>query len=163
MRVALILGFLLVPLAEIYILIQVGQVIGAWWTVLLLIAMSVLGSWLVRREFRTTWNALQEALRSGRVPSGELADAGMVVVGGTLLLTPGFLSDLLGFAMLLPLTRPIFRRALLAMVTRRIQVRATTWAGQQQRSPGYQVIRGEVVDDPVSGPRPDAPRAPGTA
>ena len=152
MRAALVLGFLLVPLAEIFVLIQVGQVIGPWWTVLLLIAMSVLGSWLVRREFRTTWRALQEALQTGRVPSGELADAGMVVVGGTLLLTPGFLSDVVGFAMLLPLTRPLFRRALLALVTRRIQARAATWTAQRTQGPGYQVIRGEVVgEDPLSG------------
>ena len=152
MRAVLALGFLLVPIAEILVLIQVGQVIGAWWTVLLLVAMSVLGSWLVRREFRTTWRALQDALRSGRVPSGELADAGMVVVGGTLLLTPGFLTDIVGFAMLLPLTRPVFRRALLALVARRIQVRAATWPGPNARPAGYQVVRGEVVgDEPVNG------------
>ncbi|MEJ7726325.1 MAG: FxsA family protein [Actinomycetes bacterium] len=134
------LGFLLVPIAEIFVLIQVGQAIGPWWTVLLLVAMSVLGAWLVRREFRNTWTALQSALRSGRLPSSELADAGMVVVGGTLLLTPGFLTDVVGLAMLLPLTRPLFRRMLLALLTRRMQTRATAWAG-------HQVVRGEVVDD----------------
>ena len=128
MRAVAVLGFLLVPIAEIFVLIQVGQVIGPWWTVLLLIAMSVLGAWLVRREFRTTWRALQGALRTGRVPSSELADAGMVVVGGTLLLTPGFLTDIVGFAMLLPLTRPLFRRALLALVARRLQARTATWS-----------------------------------
>lgn len=140
MRAVAALGFLLVPIAEIFVLIQVGQAIGPWWTVLLLVAMSVLGAWLVRREFRNTWTALQSALRSGRLPSSELADAGMVVVGGTLLLTPGFLTDVVGLAMLLPLTRPLFRRMLLALLTRRMQTRATAWAG-------HQVVRGEVVDD----------------
>ena len=152
MRALAALGFLLIPIAEIFVLIQVGQVIGPWWTVLLLIAMSVLGAWLVRREFRNTWQALQDALRSGRVPSGELADAGMVVVGGTLLLTPGFLTDVVGFAMLLPLTRPVFRRALLALLARRIQVRAASWGGPNAGPAPYQVVRGEVVgEDPVTG------------
>jgi UPF0716 protein FxsA len=147
MRAVAALAFLLVPLVEIYVLIQVGQVIGPWWTILLLIAMSVLGAWLVRREFRSTWQALQAALQTGRVPSSELADAGMVVVGGTLLLTPGFLTDIVGFAMLLPLTRPVFRRALLALLARRLQVRAATWSSRSGRPPGYQVVQGEVVDD----------------
>lgn len=146
MRAVAALGFLLVPIAEIFVLIQVGQAIGPWWTVLLLLAMSGLGAWLVRREFRHTWSALQTALQSGRLPSGELADAGMVVVGGTLLLTPGFLTDVVGFAMLLPLTRPLFRRLLLALLTRRLQTSATAWAGH------HQVVRGEVVDeDPAAG------------
>jgi len=140
MRAVAALGFLLVPIAEIFVLIQVGQAIGPWWTVLLLITMSVLGAWLVRREFRNTWSALQAALQSGRLPSSELADAGLVVVGGTLLLTPGFLTDVVGLAMLLPLTRPLFRRTLLALLTRRMHTRATAWAG-------HQVVRGEVVDD----------------
>jgi UPF0716 protein FxsA len=152
MRAVAVLVFLLVPLAEIFVLIQVGQVIGPWWTVLILIAMSVLGAWLVRREFRSTWQALQGALQTGRVPSSELADAGMVVVGGTLLLTPGFLTDIVGFAMLLPITRPVFRRALLALLARRLQVRAATWTGRGARPAGYQVVQGEVVDDdPLDG------------
>nr|MBA2478475.1 FxsA family protein [Sporichthyaceae bacterium] len=100
MRAVAALGFLLVPIAEIFVLIQVGQAIGPWWTVLLLVTMSVLGAWLVRREFRNTWSALRAALQSGRLPSSELADAGLVVVGGTLLLTPGFLTDVVGLAML---------------------------------------------------------------
>jgi len=140
MRAVAALGFLLVPIAEIFVLIQVGQAIGPWWTVLLLVTMSVLGAWLVRREFRNTWSALRAALQSGRLPSSELADAGLVVVGGTLLLTPGFLTDVVGLAMLLPLTRPLFRRMLLALLTRRMQTRATAWTG-------HQVVRGELVDD----------------
>jgi UPF0716 protein FxsA len=150
MRGVAILGFLLVPIAEIYVLIQVGQVIGAWWTVLLLIAMSVLGSYLIRREFRSTWKALQSTLQTGRVPSTELADAGMVVVGGTLLLTPGFLSDLVGFALLLPITRPFFRRLLLGLLARRLQARATTFASRSVRPAAYRVVQGEVVGEDTS-------------
>ena len=88
----LALLFVVVPVVEIYVLIQVGQVIGAWWTVLLLIADGVLGGWLVRREGGRAWKALREALESGRMPARELADGGLILVGGTLLLTPGFVS-----------------------------------------------------------------------
>lgn len=147
MRGVAVLGFLLVPLAEIFVLIQVGQVIGPWWTVLVLIAMSVLGAALVRREFRNTWQALQGALRTGRVPSRELADAGMVVVGGTLLLTPGFLTDIVGFAMLLPVTRPLFRKALLGLLARRLQTQAATWSRTRASPAPYQVVPGEVVGE----------------
>ena len=65
----LLLAFIVVPLAEIYVLIQVGQVIGVWWTILLLIADSVLGTWLIRREGGRAWRALQTALSSGRMPA----------------------------------------------------------------------------------------------
>lgn len=145
-KLGVFLAFLVVPLIEIYALIQVGQVIGAWWTVLILVADSLLGAWLVRREWRGTWAALRRATGAGQLPNRELADAALVVVGGTLLLTPGFLTDLLGFFLLLPLTRPIVRRALLSFVARRVQLRAARWTpgGSVRSGP---VIRGHVVDD----------------
>jgi UPF0716 protein FxsA len=124
------LAFLLVPLVEIYLIIQVGQVIGAGWTIALLVAVSLLGAWLVRREGRRAWAALQTALRSGRMPSKELSDAGLVLVGGTLLLTPGFVTDAVGFFLVLPLTRPLARRLLAWFVRRRVLGRG----GPQQTS-----------------------------
>jgi UPF0716 protein FxsA len=117
---ALALAFLLVPIVEIYLIIQVGQAIGAGWTIALLIADSVLGAWLVRREGRRAWAALQQAIGSGRMPSRELADAGLVLVGGTLLLTPGFVTDAVGFFLVLPVTRPVARRLLGWLVGRRL-------------------------------------------
>jgi len=154
----LVLGFLLIPLIEIYLIIQVGQAIGAGWTILLLIADSVLGAWLVRREGRRTWAALQQAVGSGRMPNRELADAGLVLVGGTLLLTPGFLTDLVGFFLLLPLTRPVARRLLGWLIGRRLlgtRRRSVRWSAgpggppaPRPREPGGdRVIPGEVVDD----------------
>lgn len=110
MRLLLFLAFLVIPVLEIWLLIQVGQVIGGWTTVAVLVAVSMLGAWLVRREGRRAWRALQESLQSGRMPDRELADAGIILVGGTLLLTPGFLSDIVGMACLLPVTRPMMRR-----------------------------------------------------
>ena len=123
MGVALVLALLLTPLVEIYLIIQVGQAIGAWQTVALLVAESILGAWLVKSQGRRAWEALRRAVTLGGLPGRELADAALVVVGGTLLLTPGFLTDVVGFFCLLPLTRPAARRVL-SWLARRRAVRA---------------------------------------
>ncbi len=120
--VVLALLFVVVPLVEIYVIVQLGQVIGAWWTILLLIAAGFLGSYLVRKEGRRTWLALQEALGSGRMPARELADGALVLVGGTLLVTPGFLSDVVGLFCVLPVTRPLARVMLARVIARRMTV-----------------------------------------
>jgi UPF0716 protein FxsA len=78
---ALFVAFVVVPLVEIYVLIQVGQVIGAWWTILLLILDSLLGSWLIKREGGRAWQALRTALETGRMPARELADGALILVG----------------------------------------------------------------------------------
>lgn len=167
-------AFVVVPLAEIYLLVQLGQVIGAWWTVLLLVADGVLGSLLVRREGGRTWRALQAALAAHRMPATELADGALVLIGGTLLLTPGFLSDVVGLFCILPFTRPVARRVLAGVITRRLrqgvaqgvaprfpfgaaQRGARPRSGPTQPGParggtvpprgGHEVVPGEVVDD----------------
>ena len=142
--VALFTVFIVVPLIEIYVLIQVGQVIGPWWTVLLLVLDSILGTWLIRREGRLAWQALQEALRNGRMPARELADGALILIGGTLMLAPGFVTDLFGILLILPLTRPVFRRLLTALVARRVTLNVTRPGSEPASGP---VIRGEVVDD----------------
>ncbi|HEX2705197.1 MAG TPA: FxsA family protein, partial [Candidatus Lustribacter sp.] len=111
---------LVVPVAEIAVIIGVGRVIGGWPTVVLLLVESALGAWLVRREGTRTWGALSTALRTGQMPSRQLADAALVLIGGTLLLTPGFVTDLVGFFFIVPLTRPLARAALEAFVARRL-------------------------------------------
>lgn len=154
----LLVAFVLVPLVEIFVLIQVGQVIGAWWTILLLIADSVLGTWLIRREGGRAFAALRSALNSGQMPAKELADGALILIGGTLMLSPGFVTDLLGILLILPFTRPLARRALTGVVTRRL-VGAGAAAymprpganqpGNQQRphpNPDGSVVEGEVVD-----------------
>ena len=117
--VLLAVAFLLTPIAEIYVIVQVGQLIGAWQTVGLLLVESALGAWLVRGEGRRAWAGLRQALTLGRFPGRELADAALVLVGGTLLLTPGFLTDIVGFFCVLPFTRPAARKALGWLVRRR--------------------------------------------
>ena len=143
--VALFVG---VPLLEIYVLIQIGQVIGAWWTILLLIVSSVIGTWLVRREGGRAWQALTTALQTGRMPHRELADGALILIGGTLMLTPGFVSDAVGVLLILPLTRPVARGLLARAVARRL---LASGPPPDVRRPGPAgegpVIRGEVVDD----------------
>jgi len=111
--------FIGLPILEIYVIIQVGQQIGAIPTLLLLIAESVFGAWLVKREGRRAWIALNEAFRTGQLPGRQLGDAALVLIGGTLLLTPGFVTDVFGFFFVLPFTRPIARKLLGAVIARR--------------------------------------------
>ncbi|HSE07956.1 MAG TPA: FxsA family protein [Nocardioidaceae bacterium] len=149
--------FVIVPLLEIYLIVQAGQAIGIGWTILILIADSVLGAVLLKREGSAAWRALQEALTSYRMPARELADGALVLVGGTLLLTPGFMTDALGFFFILPFTRPLARRVLTTVITRRFLAgrgrpatgpsTGTATGGQTRQSPGPDsVVRGEVVD-----------------
>ncbi len=140
----LAIAFLVVPLVEVYVLVQVGQVIGPWWTILLLIAVSVAGAWLVRREGARTWRALRTALSTGRMPAKELADGALVLIGGCLLLTPGFLTDIAGALLILPFTRPVFRRVLAAAVARRLIPVNVNRPGPRPQGP---VVRGDVVDE----------------
>jgi UPF0716 protein FxsA len=135
--------FVLVPLLEIYVIVQVGQVIGAWWTIVLLVADSIFGAWLLRHEGGRAWRALRDALQAGRLPSNEIADGALILVGGTLMLAPGFVTDAFGILLILPFTRPAFRRLLATAVARRLVLDVT------RPGPGPQgpVVRGEVVDD----------------
>ncbi len=174
----LVVAFIVVPLVEIYVIIQVGQVIGAWWTILLLIADSLLGSWLVKREGGRAWRALRTALAEGRLPHRELADGMLILVGGAFILSPGFVLDAVGMLCILPLTRPIGRRILSGLISRKLvgvsfmtgpgtSAGGPAPYGSSYGGPGYGgpdqgadhggrddvVVEGEVVDD-----HPDPPR-----
>ncbi len=116
MPVFLVLVFVLVPLAEILVILQVGEAIGGWWTAALLVADSLLGAYLLRVEGRRAWSEFRAALEEGRWPGDEVAQGALVIVGGTLLLTPGFLTDALGFLLLLGPTRRMVARRLRARV-----------------------------------------------
>ncbi len=144
----LLVAFVVVPLVEIYVIIQVGQVIGAWWTIALLVADSIFGSWLVKREGGRAWRALRVALGQGRMPAKELADGALIVVGGTLMLTPGFVSDVFGVLFILPVTRPLGRRMLARVISRRLVVRGTGFGGTSRggRPAAPDVVEGEVID-----------------
>ncbi len=106
----LVVLFIVVPIVELYVIIQVGQLIGLWPTLALLLADALLGSFLLRHQGRGAWRRFNQALAERRFPGREVADGLMIAVGGTLLLTPGFVTDIFGFLLLIPPTRAIARR-----------------------------------------------------
>jgi UPF0716 protein FxsA len=131
MPLLLVLIFIVVPIAEIYVLLQIGQAIGVLPTIALLILDSVLGSWLMRSQGRAAWLRFNRALAEGRVPGREVIDGVLIIFGGALLLTPGFLSDAFGLVLLLPPTRAIVRGVLVRRFGARLVASAST--GTQTR------------------------------
>lgn len=121
-RPVLAVAFVVVPLVEIWAILQVGQLVGPWWTIVLLVLDSMLGAWLIKREGGRAWIALREALQSGRMPAREIADGALILIGGTLMLSPGFVLDIAGIVLILPFTRPVARRLLTKLVERRLVV-----------------------------------------
>ena len=113
--------FAVVPVLELYLLIKVGRVIGAWETVAVLLAISFAGAWLVRHQGFSILARIQGELAEGRVPAAELLDGMLILAGGILLLTPGFLTDLLGIFFLLPAGRVILKQYLRKWMERRVQ------------------------------------------
>lgn len=109
----LILLFIIVPIAELYVILKVGDLIGILPTIALLVADSLLGSWLLKSQGRTVWQRFQQTMQAGRVPHREVFDGVLVIFGGAFLITPGFLTDIVGVLLLLPPTRAVFRRWLI--------------------------------------------------
>jgi len=171
--ILLFLAFVVVPIAELYVLIQVGQLIGVLPTIVLLLVDSVVGAWLLRREGTKAWQAFRRALDEKRLPAREVADGALVIFGGALLLTPGFLTDVLGLLCILPPTRAGLRGVLTALVARRLGVvgmaaglatrgaRRRRAPGPQRANPGtsYDVVDGEVLPpETPKGPPPAGER-----
>jgi UPF0716 protein FxsA len=119
---ALIVVFIVVPLAELYVIIQVGQAIGALPTIAILLLDSVLGSMLLRAQGRAAWRRFNEALAAGRMPHREVVDGVLVIFGGAFLITPGFITDVVGVVLLLPPTRALVRAWLARRLSRRVSV-----------------------------------------
>ena len=137
MPAVLVLLFLVMPLVELYVIIQVGAAIGVLPTIGLLLLDSILGAWLVKREGAKAWTAFRRALDEGRVPARETADGALVIFGGALLLTPGFVTDVLGLACVAPPTRALVRKAVMGLVTSRFKVAGLAGAGRT----GYRRVR----------------------
>jgi UPF0716 protein FxsA len=117
---ALIALFIAVPLIELYVILKVGDAIGVVWTILILAADSVLGSLLLRSQGRAVWRRFNEALSSGRMPHREVVDGVLVIFGGALLITPGFVTDIVGLVLLIPPTRALVRRLAMRRLERRM-------------------------------------------
>lgn len=135
-----LLALVAVPLLELVVLVWVAHRIGGW-TVLLLLAAAVLGALVLKHGGPSTFRRVREAARAGRPPTGELADAFLTVLGGVLLLVPGFVTDVVGLACLVP---PFRWGARVLLV--RLMARAVTRGTVSFRTAHGRVVRGRVVD-----------------
>ena len=147
----LILLFLLTPAVELALLIQVDQLIGFWATIGLIIVTGIVGSHLARREGLSTWRRLNNRLQSGDLPGTELADGIIILVAGALLITPGILTDVIGFLGLIPFTRKYLRRFVMR------------WFQRKMEKGTMQVQFGVFGGPGTGGPRPGGPNAPTNA
>ncbi|GIK76958.1 MAG: hypothetical protein BroJett022_06480 [Actinomycetes bacterium] len=132
----LVLLFIVLPIAELYLIIQVGGAIGVWPTIALLLIDSFLGAWLLRAQGRSAWRRFQEALGTGRVPAKEVYDGAAIIFGAALLMSPGFITDIAGFLLLIPPSRAALRRFMLA-VARRVGPARTVFFLYDRRPAGW--------------------------
>jgi UPF0716 protein FxsA len=151
----LVAGFIVVSVAEVWLLTAVGSVIGVPWTLLILVVEALVGAWLMRREGRKAWAALTDAYATGKMPTGQLADAALVLVGGIMLILPGFFTDVIGLFCLLPFTRPLARRFIGLILARQVAKQGLDIDVMRARFAPDTVIRGETVDPPATEPPND--------
>lgn len=154
----LVIGFILVSVAEVWLLTAVGSRIGVPWTLAILFAEALVGAWLMRREGRKAWAALSDAYTTGRMPTGQLADAALVLVGGIMLILPGFFTDVIGLVFLLPFTRPLARRLIGLLLARQVAKQGLDVGGMRARFAPGTVIEGETVDTPPTKESTQDPR-----
>jgi UPF0716 protein FxsA len=140
----LVLLFIVVPIVELFVIIQVGEAIGVLPTIALLIADSVLGSLLMRSQGRAAWRRFNAAVAERRVPHREVLDGVLVIFGGALLLTPGFVTDVLGIVLLLPPTRALVRGLVARRVVPRLVVSGFGGTGPPRRRPSAAPDDGDV-------------------
>jgi UPF0716 protein FxsA len=162
----LVVIFIVVPLAELYVIIQVGQAIGVVPTLALLLVDALLGSILLRHQGRAAWIRFNRALAEGRLPHKEVFDGVLVIVGGALLLTPGFLTDIVGLILLIPPTRALVRAVSARFVRGRMALGGAAWTfGRTRRPPRTRPAPGgssapprePAPEDPFSWEEPSVP------
>ncbi|MCO4743412.1 MAG: FxsA family protein [Proteobacteria bacterium] len=128
----LFLLFTLVPALELYLLFQIGSVVGPGTTVLIILATGMVGSWLAKREGLSVVAQLIQELETGMPPANRLMEGGLILAGGLLLITPGVLTDVAGFSLIFPVTRRAIAPVVLAWAKRRITVRTLDPGGSPQ-------------------------------
>ena len=165
MPLVLFLLFVVVPIAELYVLYLVGSAIGIWPTLGLLLLDSILGTVLMKSQGAAAWRRFNEATTAGRIPAREVADGALIILGGAFLLTPGFLSDIIGFLLLVPPTRAIFRKSVVAIFAKRnpitfVGMKAAphaerAWNDRQARrrsTPNGDYVEGTATEAPADDP-----------
>jgi UPF0716 protein FxsA len=145
----LLIAFIVIPLAELYLLMQIGSVVGFWPTVALVLATGALGAWLARTEGSRVMRGWRAAIAEGRLPEEGVLGGALVLAGGVLLITPGVLTDALGISLLVPFTRRLWIRVVRRALERSIRsgrLHVTTLAGGGMGAPFSP--RGRVIDVP---------------
>ncbi len=170
MPLLLLVLFIVVPLAELYVIIQIGQEIGIIPTLLLLVADSIIGTMLLRSQGRMAWQRFNAATAAGRIPAREVADGALIILGGALLLTPGFLTDIFGLLFLIPPTRAFVRRFVVGMFARRSPVgyvglkaaphAQRAWQQRRARRTGEGPPNGDFVEGTATELSDDEPPPP---
>lgn len=122
MPLLLLVAFVVVPLVELFVIAQVADAISLGPTLVLLVVDSLVGAWLVRNEGRRAWQAFRDALAEARWPGDEVAQGALVLVGGALLLTPGFVTDVAGLLMVVPVTRRSLARVIRTRMTGPVRI-----------------------------------------
>lgn len=121
MFIKLLIIFIFIPLLEIYILLEAGRIVGLLPTLALIILTGIAGAWLARSQGVEILRRIQEETSRGQMPALTLIDGTLILVGGLLLLTPGFFTDVLGFSFLIPVTRELWRKGLSAWLEKQIR------------------------------------------
>ena len=155
----LVILFIVVPIAELFVIIKVGGLIGVWPTLALLLADALVGSLLLRHQGRGAWRRFNAAIAERRFPGREVADGVMIVIGGTLLLTPGFITDVFGLVFLIPPTRAIIRKLGRGYFTRRFVVvgMSSRAAGAAARHYDFDATAEEAPPNGAASPQPRLP------
>ena len=156
----LVIAFIVIPIAELYVIIQVGNAIGLIPTLVLLLLDALLGSMLLRQQGRAAWIRFNRALAENRLPHKEVFDGVLIIFGGALLITPGFITDIFGLILLIPPTRAIVRAISARIVRRRLAMGgATFWTVGRTQGPPR---RRPAAEGPGPGPdgRETPPRRP---
>jgi UPF0716 protein FxsA len=153
MALLLVILFIVLPIAELYVIIQVGQAIGLLPTLAILVLDGFVGAAVARSQGRAAWARFNRALAEGRVPAAETFDGAMIIVGGAFLLAPGFITDVIGFSLLIPPTRALMRGVVTRLARRRVSfawtvVDAARPQGRRVRGYDYEGSAREVTEDP---------------
>src|SRR5688500_16846698 len=142
--------FIVVPLAELYVILQVGEAIGAPLTILILALDSIIGALLLKSQGRAVWARFSDTMAAGRIPHREVLDGVLVIFGGAFLITPGFITDIIGILLLLPPTRALMRGLVVRALRGRVAIEVVGAAGRRARRSRYDVEGSatEVRDEP---------------
>jgi UPF0716 protein FxsA len=134
MSMVLVLLFVVWPLAELFVIVEVAQTIGVLYTLILLLAGVPAGSWALRSQGSIVWRRAADAVAAGRPPGRHLLDGALVVAGGALLIVPGFITDVLGIVLLLPPTRALIRTVVMRNLQSRLVLRTARF-GRRSAGP----------------------------